>query len=230
MKKLTLETKTDILFAIFIACLIAANLLGSKITTILGISISVAIFTYPFSFLITDIITEVYGKKKAYNLILGGFIALIFLLGITYLSVKLQPNERYSSNESYVLIFSASLRMIIASLTAFILAQLHDVWAFHFWKKKTQGKFLWLRNNASTIVSQFIDTTVFIFIAFYQIAPKFDFSFMWHLIIPYYLFKVAFAILDTPVCYLGVKWLKNNQEPTPDLIGGKEPNNIQNQK
>ncbi|MBU1037192.1 queuosine precursor transporter [Patescibacteria group bacterium] len=212
MKKLTIETKTDILFALFITCLITANLLGTKITTILGVSISVGIFTYPFSFLITDIITEVWGKKKAYNLILAGFISLIFLLGITYLSVKLQPHARYSYNESYVLIFSSSLRMIIASFIAFALAQSHDVWAFHFWKAKTKGRFLWLRNNASTIVSQFIDTTVFIFIAFYHLTPKFDFAFMWHLIIPYFLFKIAFAIIDTPFCYLGVKWLKKTPE------------------
>jgi len=211
MKKLSLESKTDILFALFITCLITANLLGSKITTILGVSISVGIFTYPLSFLITDIIAEVHGKKKTYNLIMAGFISLILLLGMTYLSVKLQPNARYPHNESYVVVFSASLRMIIASLTAFIIAQLHDVWAFHFWKEKTKGKYLWLRNNASTAVSQFIDTVIFMFIAFYQIAPKFDFAFMWHLIIPYFLFKVAFAIIDTPFVYLGVKWLKKSK-------------------
>lgn len=210
MPKLSLENKTDILAAIFLTGLITANLLGNKITTLLGISVSVAIFTYPLTFLMTDIIAEVHGKKKANSLILAGFISLLILLGVTYLSIVLPANSRYPHNESYVTVFSSSVRIILASLIAFILSQIHDIWSFHFWKEKTKGKWLWLRNNASTVVSQFIDTVIFMFIAFYQVAPRFDFAFMWHMIIPYYLFKVAFALIDTPLVYLGVNWLKKS--------------------
>ena len=212
MKKMTLENKTDILTGIFFVGLVAANLLGGKITTIFGISVSVAIFTYPLTFLVTDIIAEVHGKAKGYSLVLSGMVCLLILLLITYLSIILPPNARYAHNDSYITVFQASLRFIIASVIAFILSQIHDIWSFHFWKEKTQGRFLWLRNNASTMVSQFIDTVVFMFIAFYQVSPKFDFAFMWHLIIPYYLFKVVFALLDTPFCYLGVNWLKKSKE------------------
>ena len=98
--------------------------------------------------------------------------------------------------------------MMVASLIAFLISQTHDVWAFNLWKEKTGGKYLWLRNNASTIVSQFLDTTVFMFIAFYQFTPKFTVPFIFSLIIPYWLFKVLFAIIDTPFIYLGVWWLK----------------------
>ena len=212
MKKMTLENKTDILTGIFFVGLVAANLLGGKITTIFGISVSVAIFTYPLTFLVTDIISEVHGKAKGYSLVLSGMACLLILLLITYISIILPPNARYADNDSYVAVFQASLRFIIASVIAFILSQIHDIWSFHFWKEKTKGRSLWLRNNASTMVSQFIDTVVFMFIAFYQVSPKFDFAFMWHLIIPYYLFKVVFALLDTPFCYLGVKWLKKSKE------------------
>ncbi|MFA5318721.1 MAG: queuosine precursor transporter [Patescibacteria group bacterium] len=77
-------------------------------------------------------------------------------------------------------------------------------------QEKIGGKWLWLRNNASTIISQFIDTNVFMFIAFYNLTPKFTAAFVFSLVIPYYLFKVLFALLDTPFVYLGVKWLKDN--------------------
>lgn len=208
MMKLNQEQKVDILLSIFIASLVAANLLGTKITTILGVSVSVGIFAYPLSFLVTDIVAEVMGKQRARNFVLAGFITLIMVMVLTVISVKLPPAGRYELNDSYVAIFGASIRMLIASMVAFLLAQLHDVWAFHFWKEKTKGKFLWLRNNASTVISQFIDTTVFMFIAFYAITPKFTAAFIFTLIIPYWLFKIAFALLDTPFVYAGVKWLK----------------------
>ena len=212
MKPFTLSNKTDFLIGLFVLGLITANIIGGKITTLFGVSISVAIFMYPLTFLVTDIIAEVHGKKRSYNLIIIGFVTLILLLGLIYLCIYLPPNERYTLNDSYVSILQTSTRMIIASLVAFLFSQFHDVWAFHLIKEKTHGKWLWLRNNVSTSISQFIDTIIFIFIAFYHLAPKFDFAFMWKLIIPYFLFKVAFALIDTPFVYLGVKWLKKSQD------------------
>ncbi|MFH1508763.1 MAG: queuosine precursor transporter [bacterium] len=206
------QKKFTLLTSIFITALVAANLLGSKITVLAGISVSVAIFAYPLTFLVTDIVEEVLGKKVAKQLIVAGFLSLFILLFLTWLSVILPAADRYEFNNEYKTIFSSSLRMIIASLVAFLLSQFHDVWAFNFWKEKTKGKLLWLRNNFSTVISQFIDTSVFMFIAFYMITPKFDVSFIISLIIPYWLFKIAFAVIDTPFVYLGVKWLKEKEE------------------
>ena len=205
------EFKTDILLGFFIASLILANLLGSKITTILGIRVSVGIFFIPILFLVTDIITEVYGKIRARNFFYISISVLLFALIMMYLCIIMPAHEKWLNQEAYEIIFKGSLRMTIASLVALILSQYHDIWAFHFWKEKTKGKFLWLRNNASTIVSQFIDTTIFMYIAFYHLTSKFTTSFIFSLIIPYWIFKIVFAILDTPLCYLGVKWLKSNK-------------------
>ena len=188
-----------------------SNFLGGKITTLFGISVSVGIFMIPISFLITDIVEDVFGKKKTKQFVLSGVLALVIAFLFALLSVTLEPNTRYSFNEEYKLIFSGSLRIIFASLVAFILAQYHDIWAFNFWKKKTGQKHLWFRNNASTFVSQLIDTTVFMFLAFYQVEPKFDALFIVSLIIPYWLFKIAFALIDTPLVYWGVKWLKKEK-------------------
>jgi uncharacterized integral membrane protein (TIGR00697 family) len=101
---------------------------------------------------------------------------------------------------------------MLGSLVAFLIAQYHDIWAFNFWKQKTKGRFLWFRNNASTIVSQFIDTTIFMFIAFYMAAPGYDVAFVFALILPYWILKVVVALVDTPFVYMGVRWLKPRQD------------------
>jgi len=112
------------------------------------------------------------------------------------------------NQEAYALIFGNTLRMMFASVIAFVISQFHDVWAFDYWKKKTEGKYLWLRNNLSTITSQLIDTVIFMFIAFYALTPKHTVSYMFALIIPYYLLKIVIALIDTPFVYAGVWWLK----------------------
>ncbi len=206
------EQKLNLLLGLFVAALIGANLLGTKIADFVFFQASVGILFVPILFLVTDIIEEVYGKEKTKQFVITGVIALIFMFALTTLAVVLNPVERFENNEAFVIIFGSSLRIMVASIIAFVLAQFHDIWAFNFWKEKTGGKYLWLRNNLSTIVSQFIDTTLFMFIAFYMITPKFDFWFIWALIIPYYLLKVLFAFFDTPLVYLGVTWLRGGKK------------------
>jgi hypothetical protein len=177
------------------------------------IHVSVGILTVPIMFLVTDMVEEVFGKDTAKKFVNSSIAVMIFVLAITAISVWLPADQtrQYFSQENYASIFSVTIRMSIASIIAFILAQYHDIWAFNFWKEKTKGEWLWLRNNASTIVSQFIDSTVFMFIAFYGLTPKFDAIYIISLIIPYWILKILFALLDTPFCYLGVRWLKNNK-------------------
>ena len=206
--KLTLEQKTNLLLGLFVAFLIAANLIGTKITHFWIIEVSVGIFAYPLTFLITDIIEEVYGKKKTKEFVLVGFFCLVVVFLLTALAVVLPFAERSFVKDDYTKVFGSTLRIFLASIIAFVLSQSHDIWAFNFWKEKTKGRFLWLRNNASTIVSQFIDTVIFMFIAFYALTPKHTPAYMFTLIMPYWLLKVVVALFDTPFVYLGVAWLK----------------------
>jgi uncharacterized integral membrane protein (TIGR00697 family) len=216
--KWNLETKTNLFLGLFVASIIAANLLGGKITKFWFIEVSVGIFAYPLTFLITDVICEVHGREKTTQFVWIGFVCMLFILLITALSVWLPFAPRsYVQAEQYNPVFGIGLRFFVASITAFLLSQFHDVWAFSFWKEKTSGKFLWLRNNASTIVSQLIDTVVFMFIALYYIPwlpqivntnPKFTVAYLFTLILPYYILKVIVAIFDTPFVYAGVWWLR----------------------
>lgn len=204
----SINLKTDLLLGFFIVSLVLANTLGTKIISLFGIRVSVGIFFIPLLFLITDIIAEVHGRQKAKAFVYISVFVLLFTLLAMYLAIKLNPHSAWPNQEAYAVVFGASLRMTIASVIAFVISQFHDVWAFHYWKKRTKGKYLWLRNNLSTMGSQLIDTVIFMFIAFHNVAPKFNFMFIVGLIIPYYIFKVFFALIDTPLVYLGVWWLK----------------------
>ncbi len=193
---LTQEQKLHILLGAFVAAIVAANLLGTKIANLWVAVASVGIFMYPITFLVTDVVEDVFGKEKVKGFVIAGFVAIIIVMLLTVLSVILPPASRYASNEAFLEVFNPSIRIMVASLIAFLLAQYHDIWAFNFWKRKTGGKFLWLRNNLSTVVSQFIDTTVFMFIAFYMATPKYTVDFIFALIIPYYLLKVFVAVCE----------------------------------
>lgn len=208
MIKISQDNKILFLQAIFITALLLANIVGAKIYNLGNLTISVTLWLMPLTFLITDILEEVKGKKVVNNLIWTTAIILFLSYLFIQWTVWVTPAERYTNNEAFVTIFQNSSRFFLASIVAFLISQMHDVWSFNFWKEKTHGKFLWLRNNLSTFVSQFIDTVIFMFLAFYHIAPQFDAAFVWHLILPYYALKLILAICDTPFVYLGVRWLK----------------------
>ncbi len=217
----TTERKTAILQSLFIGALVAVNLIGLKVADFGFFEASVGIIAFPLLFLITDIVEEVHGRKKTQEFINNAFIVLIVVLIVTAIAVVLPTAGRsLVSHTEYEKMFGTSLRIFLASIIGFFISQSHDVWAFNFWKKKTKGKYLWLRNNLSTVVSSFLDTTIFMFIAFYGItstslfdpsASNFTVQYIFSLIIPYWLVKVLFALLDTPFCYAGVWWLTNGK-------------------
>lgn len=203
--------KRDFLFALFVASMVMVNTLGTKIISILGIRVSVGIFFVPVLFLVTDIIGEVFGRAEASSFVNMATIMLVVLFVMMGVCIAIPPNESWGMQEQYAMVFGSSLRMTIASLVSFVVSQQLDVLMFSFWGKVTKGKHLWIRNNLSTIVSQLIDTTIFEFIAFWHLNDKFTTSYIISLIIPYWLFKVVFALLDTPFCYLGVWWLRGKK-------------------
>lgn len=182
------------------------------------ISVSVGILTVPLMFLVIDIYHEVWGKKATKQLINVGVISMLVMILITWVSVKV-PVGRFAGVPSdqlemyttaYNGFFSVSIRMAIASILAFYLAQLSDILIFHFWRKQTHGKLYWLRKNVSTFVSEFVDSTIFMFVAFYD-PVNFPAPLVIKLVLPYYIFKALFALLDTPFAYLGVWWAREGE-------------------
>ncbi len=208
MFEISKELRLYIIFGLFIGFMIGMNVLGGKIIPFGPFQVSVAFLIVPLSFLMTDIVEEVYGKKKARQFVIAGVISLIVFLSFIVLFLILPPAERFTQNEEYKAIFGTSARIVFASIVAFLLSQLHDVWAFWFWRLQTKGKMLWFRTNASVIISMTIDTFVFMFLAFYMLTPVFTAGFIIQMIIPYLIFKIVWGMASTPLVYAGARWLR----------------------
>ena len=211
IKTPTWNKKELFLFALYITAMIVVNTVGSKIINLFGVRVSVGIFFMPLLFLITDVVGEVKGHDHVTLLVRFSIIMLIILFVVTGIFVRITPHPTWDLQDEYQQIFGMSMRMSLASLISFAISQTVDVSIFLQFKKISKGRLLWLRNNISTMTSQFIDTVIFMFIAFYQMTPTFTASYVFGLIIPYWLFKVVFALVDTPLCYLGVKWLNKEK-------------------
>jgi queuosine precursor transporter len=206
-----------ILAALFIASLVTSNLIFQKFfywspfnMEVYGVKlfeISVGLLPYPLTFLITDILSEIYGKRKANEVVIAGIFASFFSLLIIYVSKEVPATSWSQVNDNtFVNVFGAAPLAVLASMMAYLFAQFIDIRVYHFWKDFTQGKHLWLRNNFSTFSSQFIDTaTVLILLCSFGII---NWDKFWGLMISGVVFKMIIALLDTPFLYVAVYYFK----------------------
>jgi uncharacterized integral membrane protein (TIGR00697 family) len=200
--------KLAVLSAVFTAGVVASNLMGAKIADFNLFYASVGLLVFPPSMLALDIIQEAEGKETARHVVLGTLSAMVLVLVMTAIAVWLPSAPRDFYPAEYAKIFGVSLRIMIASILAFLIAEMTDLHVFRALKEKTGGKMLWLRANLSTLVSEFVDTTIFMTVAFYGITPRHDVVFLIGLIVPWWLLKCGYAFLGTPLVYWGSNWLK----------------------
>nr|VFJ91642.1 MAG: hypothetical protein BECKLFY1418B_GA0070995_102714 [Candidatus Kentron sp. LFY] len=191
-----------LLTAIFSGVLICGVALGSKLIGIAGVIASASALTYPVTFLITDTVAEIWGKDHARRLVINGFFVLVAGFVIIQIILLIPGSDVWKNEEGFNETFGLSLRLILAGTIAYLISQVHDVWAFHFWKKLTKGKHLWIRNNASTSVSQLIDTAIFVGLGFGGIVP------FWDVFVGQFILKVSFALCDTPFVYILVAYIR----------------------
>tara|TARA_S200000501_G_scaffold378841_1_gene444130 strand:- start:4284 stop:4988 length:705 start_codon:yes stop_codon:yes gene_type:complete len=204
-----------ILAGLFITSLVASNLIFTKIfywypfdINLMGVKLfelSVGILPYPLTFLITDLISEIYGQKKADQVVITGIFASIFSIGLIFISSQVPAIEGSPINDAtFNSVFLNAPLAVLASMLTYLFAQFIDIRIYHYWKKLTKGKHLWLRNNFSTFTSQFVDTfTIVSLLILFGILPQDKFLV---LIMSGFIFKVIVAILDTPLLYLFV-WM-----------------------
>ena len=200
-----------ILTGIFIASLVASNLIFQKFFTwnFLGIDfeLSVGIIAYPVTFLVTDLISELYGQKRANQVVVSGFFASVFTTLLVLISANANAVEWSPiDNTTFTKVFGLTGPAFFASMVAYLTAQLIDVRIFHFWKRLTKGKHLWLRNNASTMFSQLVDTSVILIIL--CSAGVIEWGRFYSLWMMGWLFKVLVALIDTPIIYGVIHLLK----------------------
>jgi len=189
----------------FATLLIVANLIAVKLINIGPWVVPVAVIVYPFTFLVTDTIAELYGRRAATRVVWLGFVMNIIMVALIYLGKIIPPSSFWEGQDAYNTMLGSVPRIVLASMLAYLASQHHDVFAFHFWRRLTNGRFLWLRNNASTMVSQGIDTALFITIAFIGVVPT---NVLLNMIVGQYVIKLGIAMVDTPICYALVGLLR----------------------
>lgn len=215
------DNRFDVVVALYIFGVMVAELMGGKTFQLVQagsvhLNASVAIFVMPLLFTLTDVVTEVHGAHRARRVVRLGLLVVVLQLITALVFTALPPSQRYAGSEgAYDAIFGTSIRFAVASLAAFAMSELLDVAVFSKVRQKMGKQGLWLRNNVSNFVSQFIDSAVFLVIAFYAVGMSIgaNASFIVGLLIPYWLIRCGLSVLETPLVYVGVRWLRPGRAP-----------------
>ncbi len=201
------QSKLILLVGMFVTAILVANTVASKLFMVGSFVMTAGIIAYPITFLITDIVNEVWGKEVAQRVVMIGFAANILMVLLYQISVILPVGGVWEGQASFQAVLGAVPRIVLASMVAYLISQHWDVWVFNLVKEKLPYG-LWLRNNVSTITSQAIDSAIFLAIAFGGTLP---FDMLVGMFVSYIVVKWAIALLDTPFCYLGVAWARKGR-------------------
>lgn len=209
----------DLLIAVYIFCVAVSELMGAKTFPVFDfgwvrLNASVAVFVIPLIFTINDVIAEVYGKERARSVVRSSLVVIFLILIYSLLVTNLPASRRFLPQEAaYDAVFGLSARISAASLIAFALSDFLDIYIFSLIREKLGKKALWFRNNASNFISQFVDSATFLTLAFYALDQSFtsNMGFIISLLIPYWLLRCILSIIETPLVYLGVNWLRGEK-------------------
>ena len=198
------------LLACIVLAILLSNLQGPKLTTILGLQTSLGVIFYSGIFFATDLLSEKYGRMQANRAVIIGFAVSVIAVLMLSIALEFQPTTdpetaAMSSDiqNSFATILNFTPRFVFGSLLAYLISQTFDVWFFHFIKKRTHGRHLWLRNNLSTMSSQIIDTLIYSLVVWWGVV---ELSTAIQLGIVKYGFKLAIAAFDTPFIYWARSW------------------------
>lgn len=217
------------LAALFVVVLVLTNVIGTKLFHLFPDGgpflfdgkawiLTSGILTYPITFLVTDVVSEIWGAKRASFMVIFGFLMSLMMLGILQLAIALPPatiwapdGYPFQNGEEMQVAFAATFAnpgtLLFASMLAYLVAQLFDVRLYHFWWRVTGGKHMWLRNNGSTWVSQLVDTMIVNGI-FLRFGLKWEWGPIFEVILAVYLCKIVLAMIDTPLIYLARNWME----------------------
>jgi len=217
--------KFDVLIALYIFGIMVAELMGGKtfpVATIgsLHLTASVAVFVMPLLFTSVDVIVEVFGKKRARSVVRTGLLVVLLQVATAAFFTHLPSTSYFATTQpAYAAVFGTSIRFGLASVVAFAASELLDIAVFAKLRHRMHRQGLWLRNNVANFLSQFVDSVVWMTLAFYGLQMSFgaNFSMLTGIIIPYYLVRVAMSVLETPLVYLGVRWLRPTKQPAATL-------------
>lgn len=209
------------LWGVIVFSLLLANVMGPKLTTVAGLQTSMGVILYSSIFFATDLLSEKYGRAEAQRAVILGFVISVALVAMTQVSMLFQPSTApetaefaTSVHQATVTLFDFTPRFVFGSLVAYLLSQSFDVWVFHAIRRATAGKHLWLRNTASTLLSQIVDTLIYGLIVWWGLV---DLMTALELAVAKYVFKFVIAVVDTPFIYWARNW-HPHQEPVTSRL------------
>lgn len=195
----------DLFAAIFITVLLVSMIMAQKIFLVWGVPFTTAIVVFPVSYIVGDVLTEVYGYGATRRVIWMGFLASVMMVVFLEIAVALPPAPSWPNQDAFALVIHNVPRTVAASLLAYLCGEFVNSFLMAKMKVWTKGRHLWSRTIASTVVGQGVDTSVFVLIAFWGVMPA---STLVGVIVSAYVFKVAYEVLATPVTYLVVGVVK----------------------
>jgi uncharacterized integral membrane protein (TIGR00697 family) len=191
------------LYGVVIFSLLLANIMGPKLTVVWGLQTSMGVILYSSIFFATDLLSEKYGQKEAQKAVLLGFFVSVVLVVMTQLSMLYLPSAMPQTSQYAQSVHEATVTLF--DYTPF------DVWVFHRIRSATNGRYLWLRNTGSTLMSQAIDTLIYGLVVWWGLV---DLVTALQLAGAKYIFKFVIAVVDTPFIYLACRW---KVRPEPEL-------------
>jgi uncharacterized integral membrane protein (TIGR00697 family) len=197
-----------IIACLFVTSLLLSNIIAGKLITIGGVILPGAVILFPLAYIIGDILTEVYGYKRARMVIWTGFVCNILMVGVFYLVMAIPSPGFFEAEAAFATVLGMTPRIVLASLVAYLVGEFSNAAILSRMKILTRGKWLWTRTIGSTLIGEGLDTVIFITICFIGTVPN---AVLMQMVLYQYLFKVAFEFLATPLTYAVVGWLKRKE-------------------
>jgi uncharacterized integral membrane protein (TIGR00697 family) len=195
-----------VIAAIFVTCLITANIIAVKVISLGSVFLPAAIIVFPISYIFGDILTEVYGYRWARRVIWLGFLCNLIFVFFAWVGLKLPQASFWEGQAAYKSILGYAPRLLVASFSGYLVGEFANSFILAKMKIRTKGRWLWARTIGSTVIGQGLDTTVFIIIAFIGTT-----SFAPIMILYHWLAKTAIEVLATPFTYAAVNFLKKRE-------------------
>lgn len=208
-----MKSKVSILFvalaALFTVSLIVSNIIAGKLWAApFGIVLTCGVFLFPIVYIIGDVVPECYGLSTARKVIWLGFAMNLYVVIFFYLTLKAPYPPFFTGQDAFQVVLGFTPRLLVASFIAYLVGTNANAWVLVQIKKLTGGKFLWMRTIGSTIVGEGLDSTIFILLAFYGILPN---AALPPMILYQASFKTLYEAIATPLTYLAVKWVKQQE-------------------
>ena len=194
---------------IFVSCILISNILASKIISIFGISMTSGVLVFPISYVLGDVMTEIYGYEKTKKVIIYGFISNLLMVIAFYLAMKLPYPDYWQNQEAFIAILSSTPKILLASFIGYLIGGLFNSYIMEYIKNNSKIKFLWFRTILSTIVGEALDTTIFLTISFIGTMNGYDLISM---IIYQSIFKIIYEVVLTPILYKVVDFISNKEK------------------